>query len=122
MRSRDVVEGQTGQAELGDALNLTEQDRTRMEAAHRTRALWMLVVMIALAILSQFFRSSNGVIAPELMHDLDISAEELGLTSSTFFIVFALLQIPIGVFFDRFGVRQVLPMMLVTAVIGSWVF
>ncbi len=93
-----------------------------MEAAHRTRARLMLAVMIVLAILSQFFRSSNGVIAPELMHDLNINAEELGITSSTFFIVFALLQIPIGVFFDRYGVRWVLPLMLLVGVAGSWVF
>jgi len=41
---------------------------------------------------------------------------------ATFFIVFALLQIPIGVFFDRFGVRQVLPAMLLIGVLGAFVF
>jgi predicted MFS family arabinose efflux permease len=90
--------------------------------AQRMHAQLMLAVMIVLAILSQFFRSSNGVIAPELMHDLHINAEELGITSSTFFIIFAVLQIPIGVFFDRFGVRRVLPAMLLIAVAGAWVF
>jgi len=82
----------------------------------------MLVVMIALAIMSQFYRSSNGVIAPELMSDLGIDSRDIGWSSGSFFVIFALLQIPIGVFFDRFGVRRVLSSMLIFAVIGSLVF
>ena len=83
---------------------------------------YMLVVMIALAILSQFYRSSNGVIAPELMHELHIDASDIGWSSGSFFVIFALLQIPIGVFFDRYGVRRVIPVMLIFAIIGTWLF
>ena len=82
----------------------------------------MLAVMIALAIMSQFFRSSNGVIAPELMSDLSIDAGDIGWSSGSFFVIFALLQIPIGVLFDRYGVRLVVSTMLVFAVIGSLLF
>lgn len=78
----------------------------------------MLAVMIALAIMSQFFRSSNGVIAPELMSDLRIDAGDIGWSSGSFFVIFALLQIPIGVLFDRYGVRLVVSTMLVFAVIA----
>ncbi len=83
---------------------------------------WMLAVMIALAIMSQFFRSSNGVIAPELMVDLSIDAGDIGWSSGSFFVIFALLQIPIGVLFDRYGVRRVVSSMLVFAVVGSLIF
>ncbi len=82
----------------------------------------MLAVMIALAIMSQFYRSSNGVIAPELMADLSIGVGDIGWSSGSFFVIFALLQIPIGVLFDRYGVRRVLSAMLIFAVIGSWIF
>jgi len=71
----------------------------------------MLAVMIALAIMSQFYRSSNGVIAPELMADLGIDSRDIGWSSGAFLVIFALLQIPIGVFFDRYGVRRVLSSM-----------
>jgi predicted MFS family arabinose efflux permease len=82
----------------------------------------MLSVMIALAIMSQFFRSSNGVIASELMHDIGVDIGTLGVISGSFFIIFALLQIPIGVFLDRFGTRRVIPAMLLLAVGGSCLF
>lgn len=82
----------------------------------------MLAAMITLAVLSQFFRSSNGVIAPEMMHELGIDAHAIGLSSGAFFVIFALLQIPIGVMFDRYGVRNVVSGMLLFAIVGSAIF
>jgi len=82
----------------------------------------MLTAMIVLAVLSQFFRSSNGVIAPELMHELAFDAQAIGLSSGAFFVIFALLQVPIGVLFDSYGVRRVVSGMLIFAVIGSVLF
>lgn len=82
----------------------------------------MLAVMIVLAVLSQFFRSSNGVIAPEMMHELQFDAQAIGLSSGAFFVIFALLQVPIGVLFDRYGPRRVVSGMLVFAVVGSVLF
>lgn len=83
---------------------------------------FMLIVMIALAILSQFYRSSNGVIAPDLMHELHVDVGDIGWSSGAFFVIFALLQIPIGVLFDRYGVRRVVSTMLIFAIIGSCLF
>jgi predicted MFS family arabinose efflux permease len=82
----------------------------------------MLIAMILLAVLSQFLRSSTGVIAPDIMAELDLGADDMGYLSSAFFVVFALLQIPVGVFLDRFGPRRVLAGMMVSTVIGSLVF
>lgn len=82
----------------------------------------MLAAMIVLAVLSQFFRSSNGVIAPEMMNELNIDAQAIGLSSGAFFVLFAVLQIPIGVLFDRYGPRLVVSSMLVFAIAGSVIF
>jgi MFS family permease len=82
----------------------------------------MLVTMILLAVLSQFLRSSTGVIAPDIMTDLDLAAQDMGYLSSAFFIIFALLQIPVGVLLDRYGVRRVLATMMIVTVAGSAVF
>jgi predicted MFS family arabinose efflux permease len=96
--------------------------------SRRARPAWltqvniMLGVMIALAVLSQFFRSSNGVIAPELMAELHIDARAIGLSSGAFFVIFAALQIPIGVLFDRYGARRVVSYMLIFAIAGSCLF
>lgn len=95
--------------------------RQRMSAQIR-KAYGMLACMVSVAILSQFYRSSNGVIAPNLMADLGLSAENIGLLSSAFFVVFACLQIPVGILLDRFGARLVICSMLVLAIVGSLIF
>jgi predicted MFS family arabinose efflux permease len=92
------------------------------KSANGRRASWVLCAMIPLIVLSQFFRSSNGVIAPDLMTDLKLSAENIGVLSSSFFFVFALLQVPLGILLDRFGARHVLSALMLLAIGGSLVF
>lgn len=64
-----------------------------------------LAVIVAVTALSQFYRSCLGVIAPELSNDLDLSPEELGSANGAFFLAMALMQIPVGMLFDRIGPR-----------------
>lgn len=40
--------------------------------------------------LSQFYRASNAVIAPQLLHDLSLNTANLGLLSASFFYAFAI--------------------------------
>ena len=72
--------------------------------------------------LSYLFRSVNAVIAPHLISEFGLSASELGLLTSVYFLTFASLQIPIGVFLDRFGPRRVNATLLVLAAIGAFIF
>jgi predicted MFS family arabinose efflux permease len=86
------------------------------------RVRWILCAVTPLVILSQFFRSSNAVIAPSLMTDLGMSAEDIGVLSSSFFFVFAVMQIPLGVLLDRFGARMIMSTLMLLAVVGSLCF
>lgn len=56
-------------------------------------------------VVSQFFRNSIGVIAPDLARELTMSAAEIGLLSSAFFFSFAAAQIPLGICLDRYGAK-----------------
>ena len=47
----------------------------------------LLALLIAVTCLSQFYRASNSVIAPELTRDLSLSASELGWAGSAFFFL-----------------------------------
>lgn len=94
--------------------------RTPDAAARQVR--WILCAVTPLVILSQFFRSSNAVIAPSLMSDLGMSAEDIGVLSSSFFFVFAVMQIPLGVLLDRFGARMIMSTLMLLAVLGSLCF
>jgi MFS family permease len=82
----------------------------------------LLGVICPVLALSQFLRTALAVIAPELVRDLDLSAEVLGLLTGAFFIASAFMQIPVGALLDRFGPRRVVPGLLVMTVLGSLLF
>ena len=52
-------------------------------------------------LLSYAFRAINAVIAPALMADLGMSNADLGLLSSAYFVSFASLQLPLGIWLDK---------------------
>lgn len=80
--------------------------QTGAQTGARTGVVAMMAVLIATGALSQFFRTSNAVIAPELIRDLGLSPQMLGTANGAFFIALLSLQVPLGVFFDRLGVRR----------------
>jgi predicted MFS family arabinose efflux permease len=72
--------------------------------------------------LSYLFRSTNAVIAPQLTRDLGLTASDLGLMTSVYFLTFATVQLPLGVMLDRYGPRRVQAVLLVVAAAGSALF
>jgi MFS family permease len=82
----------------------------------------LVTTLISIYIVSQFLRSSIGVIAPNLAEELALSAGEVGLLSSVYFFTFALVQIPLGMALDRFGPRVCLMVGAAITVVGSIVF
>lgn len=91
-------------------------------AAEAGGAAALIATMIAIYVVSQFLRNSVGVIAPDLARELDLSASDIGLLSSAFFLTFAAAQIPLGIALDRFGPRRCLLVCAAVAVIGAVVF
>jgi MFS family permease len=75
--------------------------------------------MVAITALSLFYRSCLGVIAPELTRDLGLTPEDLGNANGAFFLSMALMQIPVGLLFDRYGPRRVVSWLTVLAVLAA---
>ena len=63
--------------------------------------------------LSYIFRGVNAVIFPYLERDIGITAGDLGLLTSAFFLFFAGCQPMLGVMLDRYGPRRVQTVLLV---------
>ena len=82
----------------------------------------MLGVFIAIFFFSYFYRNSPAVIAPYLSQDFSLGAERLGLLSSIYFYVFALMNIPLGPALDTLGPRLVVSVLGAVGAIGSFVF
>jgi MFS family permease len=72
--------------------------------------------------LSYLFRSINALIAGDLSAELGLSAADLGLLTSMYFLVFATVVLPCGVFLDRYGPRLVDSALFLVAAAGSLVF
>ena len=82
----------------------------------------LLLLLIAITCLSQFYRVSNSVIAPELTRDLGLSARQLGWAGSAFFFALFAVQIPVGMWFDRYGARRTVAALSILAMAGAlWI-
>src|SRR5215470_17416778 len=72
--------------------------------------------------ISYLFRSINALIAGDLRTELGLGADDLGLLTSVYFLVFATVVLPCGVLLDRYGPRLVDSALLLVAAAGSLVF
>ncbi|MGE0766545.1 MAG: MFS transporter [Hyphomicrobiaceae bacterium] len=79
----------------------------------------LLVMLVATTSLSQFFRASTNVIAPELIRDLSLTPEMLGFANACFFWALLAIQVPVGLLFDRIGARYTVGMLAIFAVAGA---
>src|SRR5262245_38287498 len=77
------------------------------DPAGRTRVRWVpILAMVAVGTMINYLdRTVLGVAAPFLTKDLGLTSDQMGLVFSAFSWSYALLQIPGGVFLDRFGTR-----------------
>ncbi|MBT8410831.1 MAG: MFS transporter, partial [Octadecabacter sp.] len=62
-----------------------------------------LICLVLAYVLSQFYRAFLAVLTPALEADLGATAADLSFASGLWFLVFALMQIPVGEALDRFG-------------------
>lgn len=69
--------------------------------------------------LSYVFRNVNAVIARELALEFSLSSADVGLLTSMYLLSFAAMQVPVGVFLDRYGPRRVVAALLCIAGLGA---
>ena len=86
------------------------------------RLVLIFLILALFFVLSMFYRVSSGVIAPNLIADLHLDAEALGVLGGAFFYSFALLQIPMGPLLDRVGPHIIMPVCSLIGALGSIVF
>ena len=69
--------------------------------------------------LSYVFRNVNAVIAKDLAAEFALSPADIGLLTSMYLLSFAAMQVPVGVFLDRYGPRRVVASLLCIAGLGA---
>ena len=79
---------------------------TTLPAIGRRR--WTIGVLLGVGILINYFDRVNiSVAAPQLSQEFGLTPADLGLLFSAFFWSYAILQIPVGMVLDRWGVTRV---------------
>jgi MFS family permease len=91
-------------------------------SSQSSKLFFIFFVLAALFTLSMFYRVSTAVIAPNLIHDLRLNAENLGILGGAFFYSFALFQIPMGPILDRIGPRFVVTFFPLMGALGAFLF
>lgn len=82
----------------------------------------IFAIVLAGYVLSFFHRTAPAAIAGELQREFDIPAAVLGTLAATYFYVYTLLQIPVGVLADTVGPRRMLFGGSLIAGLGSLAF
>jgi predicted MFS family arabinose efflux permease len=85
-------------------------------------AILMFAAFAVAYFISAALRTVTATIAPLLTTEFALQARDLGLLSGGYFLGFAILQIPLGGWLDRYGPKRVILVMLSIAVLGCLVF
>ena len=89
---------------------------------YKKQFIYIMLVLCAGYTVSQFLRTSIGVLSPNMMNDFNINPNSMGLLGGVFFLSFAIFQIPAGILVDRYGPRKVMSAVIIFGVLGSIIF
>ncbi len=72
--------------------------------------------------LSYALRTVNAIIAPELSKELSLTPSGLGFLTAGYFLAFAAMQVPLGIWLDKHRPRKVEGVLLLLAAAGALLF
>lgn len=94
-------------------------DRARLGTP---QLLGLVLLFVGGYFLSYYFRTVNAVLSERLTDELVLDARQLGLMTSAYFLMAAVVQLPVGMALDRFGPRLVQTVSLLLAAAGAYLF
>ena len=82
--------------------------------------IWLIA---ALFFLYEFFlRTFVGSIAHQLIHDLQLSINQFTLIGSAYYLAYGLMQIPVGILADKFGVKKIMIFAMLMCALATFLF
>ena len=87
-----------------------------------SKAVVVFVTFAFAYFLSALIRAITATLSPTLTMELGLQARDLGLLAGGYFLGFAVMQLPLGQWLDRFGPKKVIICFLSVAVIGCLAF
>jgi MFS family permease len=82
--------------------------------------IWLIA---AVFFLYEFFlRTFIGTLAHQIIQDLNLNPETFTLLGAAYYLMYGLMQVPVGIVTDRFGIKKVLTFAIVTCTISAFLF
>jgi len=99
---------------------VSSRDQARTDRLLSPRLLALVFAPFAAGFFfSYVFRNVNAVIAKDLAAEFALSPADVGLLTSMYLLSFAAMQVPVGVFLNRYGPRRVVASLLCIAALGA---
>jgi len=89
---------------------------------NQTTRLVIWLVGVSFVLFQFFLQLSSGVVIGAIMHDMQLSALTAGLLSSSLYVIYTALQIPVGILFDRKNSRLLLSINASICSMGCFLF
>ena len=86
------------------------------------RALSIYIVAVLFLFYEMGIQVSPSVMAYELMDSFKLDAASLGIIAGVYFYSYSLMQLPVGLLFDRFGARLLIPLAILGCALGAYFF
>lgn len=100
-----------------------DSDRRRPEGELPGRYCWVVLLLVGFASFFTFFhRMSASVIRADLMETFHLSATSFAVFSSACFYPYMLMQLPVGLLADRWGVRKTVSLGCLLTGLGTLLF
>jgi sugar phosphate permease len=113
--------GKSSAGEVAGGAELPGAGAAAVEAFTRRR--WLIWSVLALSFfIVLFHRIAPGVVADRLMADFAVGGAAVGVLTSIYFYMYAVMQVPAGVLADTLGARKTVAIGTMVAGVGSLVF
>ncbi len=93
-----------------------------MKREHRVLAIFIYALAALFLLYEMALQVSPSVMTRELMQDFQVGAATLGVMASFYFYGYTLMQIPVGLLFDRFNARTLITMAVFICTVGTFFF
>ncbi|MGW9018576.1 MFS transporter [Priestia megaterium] len=97
------------------------EQNTEVVLVKKTRFRWLVLSMVFVVfMLAGADRANIGVVVPYIKDSFKMTNTDIGAMTSLFYIGYALIQVPIGVYYGKYGVRKLFTISIILTSLSTF--